>query len=89
MEFKITAAGRLSFTVYREQPASPANEITQVCIEDYGGLDNTMKLDGEKFAFAIITTGITECFAADSAATLQDWSHVIHEYLGKGTIVST
>lgn len=86
VEFKITAAGRLSFTVYREQPATPSNEVTQVSIEEYGGLDHTMKLDGEKHVFAIITTDVTECFAADSAATLEEWVDVIHEYLGKGTL---
>ena len=53
-------------------------------IEEYGGLDSTMKLDGEKNVFAIITTHSTECFATENLPALRDWVAVIQEYFGKG-----
>ena len=56
----------------------------QVSIEEYGGLDSTLKVDGEKHVFAIITTHSTECFATESLATLRDWVAIIQEYFGKG-----
>lgn len=71
--------------MYKSQPATPANELTDVPIEEYGGLDSNFKFDGEKHVFALITTDTTECFAADSSQTLSDWIHAIQEYLGKGT----
>ena len=58
----------------------------QVSIEEYGGLDSTLKVDGERHVFAIITTHSTECFAAESLATLRDWVTVIQEYFGKGQL---
>ncbi len=81
----ISNAGRFIFTVYRDKPAIPANEQTDVPIEDFGGLDSTLKLDGEKNVFAIITNGITECFAADSPDIVHEWCEVLQEYLGQGT----
>jgi hypothetical protein len=82
--FKIASAGRLAFTIYKDQPAIPSNELSEVPIEDYGGLDTKLKLDGEKHVFAIITTNSTECFAADNPQTLKDWSNSMIDYLGKG-----
>ena len=86
--FKISNAGRFVFTVYRDKPATPSNEITIVPLEEFGGLDYTLKLDGEKNVFAIITTGITECFAAETQETVHEWRTVIQEYLGKGLSIS-
>ena len=82
--FKTSNAGRFIFTVYRDKPAVPANEQTEVPIEEFGGLDCALKVDGEKHVFAIITVGITECFAADGPETLQDWCSMLQEYLGQG-----
>ena len=60
----------------------------QVLIEEYGGLDSVLKLDGEKHVFAIITTHSTECFATESLASLREWVAVIQEYFGKGQLQS-
>ena len=60
--------------------------MAEVPIEDFGGLD-VNKLDGEKLAFAIITTDVTECFAADNSDTLLEWRNIIEDYLGKGMLI--
>ena len=82
--FRTSNAGRFIFTVYRDQPAVPTNEQTEVPIEEFGGLECTMKLDGEKHVFAIITMGMTECFAVENQESLQEWCSVLTEYLGQG-----
>ena len=82
--FRTSNAGRFIFTVYKDKPAFPANEQADVPIEDFGGLDCTLRLDGEKHVFAIITNDITECFAVDSAEIVQEWCAVLREYLGQG-----
>lgn len=84
MVFKIANAGRLTFTIYKDQPAIPTNELSEIPIEEFGGLDSTLKLDGEKHVFAIISTNWTDCFATDSAESLQEWTKSIQDFLGKG-----
>lgn len=82
--FKVASAGKLTFIIYKDKQLTPANELHEIPIEEYGGLDCTLKMEGERHAFAIITTHSTECFATDSQEVLQEWSHTIREYLGKG-----
>ena len=88
--FKLTqAAGRLQLIVYKEPPATAVNEIKEISIDQFGGLENNLRLDGEKFVFAIITTTITECFSVETPQELSDWSQLLQEYLGKGKYYST
>ena len=82
--FKISGGGRLQFIIYRDQPTSPANEIKEIPIEEFGGLESSLKLDNEKFVFYVITTSVTDCFSADSAEELNEWTTLLQEYLGKG-----
>ena len=82
--FKITQAGRLQLIVYKESPATAANEIKEISIDQFGGLENNLRLDGEKYVFAIITTSITECFSVETPQELSEWSKLLQEYLGKG-----
>ena len=70
--------------VYKDQPPIPDNELTNIPIEEFGGLDYNMKIDGEKQVLAILTTHVTECFATDSSETLREWRTAIQDYLGKG-----
>ena len=70
--------------LYKEPPAIPDNEFKHVAIEEYGGLETNLRLDSEKYTFAIITSSVTECFSVDSPQELTDWTKVIQEYLGKG-----
>ncbi len=82
--FKVTHAGRLQLIVHKESPPTAANEIKEVAIDEFGGLDYNLKIDNEKYAFAIITTHITECFSTDSPHELTEWIQLLQEYLGKG-----
>lgn len=82
--FKVTHAGRLQLIVHKESPAIAANEIKEIAIDEFGGLEHNLKLDNEKYVFAIITTSITECFSTESPQDLTDWRQLLQEYLGKG-----
>lgn len=82
--FKITNSGRLQFVIYKEAPAIPDNEVKYVAIDEYGGLETNMKLDSEKYTFAIITNSSTECFSVDSPHEMTEWTKLLQEYLGKG-----
>ena len=82
--FKVTHAGRLQLIVHKESPATAANEIKEITIDEFGGLENNLKLDSEKYVFAIITTHVTECFSTESPQELTEWSQLLQEYLGKG-----
>lgn len=53
-------------------------------IEEYGGIENNLRLENELYTFAIITTSATECFSAETPQELTDWTNLIQEYLGKG-----
>lgn len=85
--FKVTHGGRLQLIVYKDHTASAAGEIKEIAIEDFGGLEHNLKLDNEKYAFAIITTNVTECFSVDSPRELLEWKQILQEYLGKGTYI--
>jgi len=85
--FRLTNSGRLEFVIYKEPPAVPDNEIKHVAIDEYGGLENNLKLDNERFTFAVITNSATECFSVESPQEMTDWTTAVHEYLGKGEIV--
>ena len=82
--FKITSSGPLRLIVYKEQPATSANELKEIQIDEFGGLDFGLKLDSEKHVFAIITTGATDCFSTDTAEEMLEWTRLLQEYLGKG-----
>ncbi len=82
--FKVTNSGRLQFVIYKEAPAIPDNEIKHVAIDEYGGLETNMKLESEKYTFAIITNSSTECFSVDSPHEMSEWTNLLQEYLGKG-----
>ena len=84
MVFKITHSGRLQLIVYKDQPAIPANEIKEVPIDEFGGLEGNLSVDNEKYAFAVITTHVTESFSADSPNEMTEWTRSLQEYLGKG-----
>ena len=77
-------SGKLTFTVYKDKPPTPSNELYELPIEDYGGTDSNVKIDGEKNVFAILLTDSTECFATESPDDLKRWTRVLNEYLGKG-----
>ena len=82
--FKITHSGRLQLIVYKDQPAVPANEIKEVPIDEFGGLESNLSTDNEKYAFAVIMTHVTESFSADSPHERTEWTRLLQEYLGKG-----
>ena len=82
--FKVTSSGRYQFIIYKEQPMTPANEVKEVPIEEFGGLDINAKIDSEKNTFAVITTSTTDCFSTDSPDEMVKWTRVLQEYLGKG-----
>ena len=84
MVFKVTNSGRLQFLVYKEQPTIPANEMKEIPIEEFGGLEANLKLDSEKCVFAIVTTQVTDCFATDTPEEMHEWVRLLQEYLGKG-----
>ena len=84
MVFKITHSGRLQLIIYKEQPAIPMNEIKEVPIDEFGGLESNLSLDNEKYAFAIITTHVTESFSVESPREMTEWTTLLQEYLGKG-----
>ena len=82
--FKITHSGRLQLIIYKDQPAVPINEIKEVPIDEFGGLVSNLSLDNERYAFAIITTHITESFSSESPQVMTEWTSLLQEYLGKG-----
>ena len=82
--FKVTHAGRLQLFVHKEHPPTAANEVKEIAIDEFGGLEGNLKLDNEKYVFAIITTHVTECFSTESPQELTDWRQLLQEYLGKG-----
>ena len=82
--FKMSQSGRLQLTVYKEQPTVPSNEIKEIPIEEYGGLEVNLRLDSEKYTFAIITNSMTDCFAVETHDELNKWTALLQEYLGKG-----
>ena len=82
--FKVTHAGRLQLIVYKESPPTAANEIKEISIDEFGGLEHNLRIDSEKYVFAIITTNMTECFSTESPQDLSDWKQLLQEYLGKG-----
>ena len=84
MVFKVTHAGRLQLYVHKDFPPTAANEIKEIAIDEFGGLEHNLKLENEKYVFAIITTHITECFSIESPQELTAWRQLLQEYLGKG-----
>ena len=70
--------------MYKEQPTVPSNEIKEIPIEEYGGLEVNLRLDSEKYTFAIITHSMTDCFAVETHSELNKWTALLQEYLGKG-----
>lgn len=82
--FKVTHAGRLQLILHKESPATASNEIKEIAIDEFGGLEDNLKLDNEKYVFAIITTNITECFSTETPQDWTDWKQLLQEYLGKG-----
>ena len=82
--FKISGGGRLQFIIYKESPTSPANEVKEIPIEEYGGLESNTKVDSEKNVFSVITTNMTDTFATESGEDLMEWTQLLQEYLGKG-----
>lgn len=82
--FKVTHAGRLQLIVHKESPPTAANEIKEIAIDEFGGLEFNLKLDSEKYVFAIITTQVTECFSTETPQQLTEWKQLLQEYLGKG-----
>lgn len=82
--FKKTHSGRLQFTLYKEKPAVPSNEVKEIPIDDFGGLEINLKLDSEKYTFGIITSSMTDCFAVETPDELNKWTSLLQEYLGKG-----
>ena len=85
MVFKISGGGRLQFIIYKESPATPANEVKEIPIEEFGGVDSTTgKVDSERNVFSVITTNMTDSFSTDSADDLVEWTQLLQEYLGKG-----
>ena len=62
----------------------PINEIKEVPIDEFGGLVSNLSLDNERYAFAIITTHITESFSSESPQVMTEWTSLLQEYLGKG-----
>ena len=84
MVFKVTHSGRLQLIIYKDQPAIPVNEIKEVPIDEFGGLESNLSLDNEKYAFAITTTHITESFSVESPHEMTEWTTLLQEYLGKG-----
>lgn len=82
--FKITKSGRLEFVIYKEPPAIPDNEVKSVAIDEYGGLETNLRLESERYIFALITNSSTECFSVDSPQEMNAWIKVLQENLGKG-----
>ena len=82
--FKTMSSGRFQFMVYKEHPPSPSNEIKEIPIEEFGGIESNLKLDNEKNAFAIISTNFTDCFSVETPEEMQEWVRVLQRYLGKG-----
>ncbi len=84
MVFKITSSGRLRFVVYKEQPATPTNELKEVQMDEFGGMEVGLKMDSEKHVFAVISTSVTDCFSTETAEEMFEWCRLLREYLGKG-----
>ena len=83
--FRVSTAGRLEFLIYKESPdPGPSTEVKSIPIEEFGGLEANVRLDGEKYTFAIITTDVTDCFATDTPEDHAAWTSILREYLGKG-----
>ena len=82
--FKISGGGRLQFIIHKDYPPSPANEVKEIAIEEFGGLESTTKVDSEKHVFSVITTNVTDCFSTESAEEMAEWTTLLQEYLGKG-----
>ena len=83
--FKVTHAGRLQLIVYKEYPPTAANEIKEISIDEFGGLEHSLKIDNERYVFAIITN-VTECFSTETPRELGEWRKLLQEYLGKGDL---
>ena len=85
--FKISGGGRLQFTIHKDHPTSAANEVKEIPIEEFGGLESGSKVDSEKNVFSVITTNATDTFSTESVDDMEEWVMVIQEYLGKGECV--
>ena len=48
---------------------------------------SNLSLDNEKFAFAVITTHVTESFSSESPHVVTEWTSLLQEYLGKGMCI--
>ena len=59
------------------------NEIKEVPIDEFGGLESNLSLDNEKYAFAIITTHVTESFSVESPREMTEWTTLLQEYWEK------
>ena len=62
----------------------PSNEVKEIPIEDFGGLEVNLRLDSEKYTFGIISSTMTDCFAVETPDELNKWTSLLQEYLGKG-----
>ena len=82
--FKISGGGRLQFIIYREQPTTPANEIKEIPIDEFGGVESGVRMDNEKLVFCVITGSVTDCFSTETVEELNEWTSLLQEYLGKG-----
>ena len=82
--FKISGGGRLQFMIHKDCPPSPANEVKEIPIEEFGGIESAAKVDSEKHVFSIITTSVTDSFSTDGVEDLAEWTSLLQEYLGKG-----
>ena len=82
--FKVSGGGRLQFIIHKDFPPSPANEVKEIPIEEFGGLESTAKVDSEKHVFSIITTSVTDSFSTEGVEDLAEWTSLLQEYLGKG-----
>ncbi|CAI8029348.1 Protein Dok-7, partial [Geodia barretti] len=81
--FKISGGGRLQFMIHKDCPPSPANEVKEIPIEEFGGIESAAKVDSEKHVFSIITTSVTDSFSTDGVEDLAEWTSLLQEYLGK------
>lgn len=84
--FKVTSSGRFQLMIYKEHPPTAANEVKEVPIEEFGGLDINPRIDNERNIFAVITTKSTDCFSAETPEEMVNWTSILQEYLGKGVV---
>ena len=82
--FKVTHAGRLQLILHKEHPPTAANELKEIAIDEFGGLEHNLKIDNERYVCAVITTHATECFSTETPQELTEWKQLLQEYLGKG-----